>query len=298
MTRREIQNKFDEIVEFAEVEKFLDTPVKRYSSGMYVRLAFAVAAHLEPEILIVDEVLAVGDAEFQKKCLGKMDQVSKQGRTVLFVSHNIDAVERLCGKVIWLQNGKILESSTNVKETLKKYLHGSNSVVNSLVWRKSDGEKINPYFDLLSVRITDEKNNLASRIISRETEIQIDIEANILLLDKALNIGYAIYSEDGAIIYWSCMTDSTETEWPILQIGINRLITSLPKKILNQGIYTIEIMASLHNRQWIIEPGKKINSIVFEISGDLSVSPFWYSKRPGVLAPILKWKSININERE
>jgi lipopolysaccharide transport system ATP-binding protein len=109
MTKAEITKKFDEIVAFAEVEKFLDTPVKRYSSGMYMRLAFAVAAHLEPEILIVDEVLAVGDAAFQKKCLGKMQDVSKGGRTVLFVSHNIDAIIRLCSKVIWLNKGNLLE---------------------------------------------------------------------------------------------------------------------------------------------------------------------------------------------
>ena len=104
MTQREIRKKFDEIVAFAEVEKFLDTPVKRYSSGMYVRLAFAVAAHLEPEILVIDEVLAVGDAEFQKKCLGKMDEVSRsQGRTVLFVSHNMEAVLKLCHRAVFIE---------------------------------------------------------------------------------------------------------------------------------------------------------------------------------------------------
>src|SRR5260221_1421224 len=107
MTRAEIRLKFDEIVDFAEVERFLDTPVKRYSSGMYVRLAFAVAAHLEPEILVVDEVLAVGDAEFQKKCLGKMSEVAGGGRTVLFVSHNLAAILRLCGPAVWLADGVI-----------------------------------------------------------------------------------------------------------------------------------------------------------------------------------------------
>ena len=128
MTRREIARKFDEIVAFAEVEKFLDTPVKRYSSGMYVRLAFAVAAHLEPEILIVDEVLAVGDAEFQKKCLGKMDEVSRrEGRTVLFVSHNMGAVGKLCGPAVWLDQGSILDHGPAAKLTAK-YLSR---------WRKS-----------------------------------------------------------------------------------------------------------------------------------------------------------------
>jgi lipopolysaccharide transport system ATP-binding protein len=121
MGKEEIKRKFDEIVDFAEVEKFLDTPVKRYSSGMYVRLAFAVAAHLEPEILIVDEVLAVGDAQFQKKCLGKMEEVGKEGRTVLFVSHQMAAVEKLCGKGILLNQGKI-QHIGNQTEVIAKYL--------------------------------------------------------------------------------------------------------------------------------------------------------------------------------
>ncbi|RME47458.1 MAG: ABC transporter ATP-binding protein, partial [Chloroflexi bacterium] len=112
MRKREIDRKFDEIVAFAEIEKFIDTPVKRYSSGMYVRLAFAVAAHLEPEILLVDEVLAVGDAAFQKKCLGKMGDVAKEGRTVLFVSHNMAAITSLCQRAIWLEEGKIKEDGS------------------------------------------------------------------------------------------------------------------------------------------------------------------------------------------
>jgi ABC-type polysaccharide/polyol phosphate transport system ATPase subunit len=121
MTRAEIKRKFDEIVAFAEIEKFLDTPVKRYSSGMYVRLAFAVAAHLEPEILVVDEVLAVGDAEFQKKCLGKMQDIAGRGRTVLFVSHNIDAIERLCTICLTLNAGKILGMQP-VSDAVIKYI--------------------------------------------------------------------------------------------------------------------------------------------------------------------------------
>jgi lipopolysaccharide transport system ATP-binding protein len=126
MSRAEIRRKFDEIVAFAEVEKFLDTPVKRYSSGMYVRLAFAVAAHLEPEILIVDEVLAVGDAEFQKKCLGKMQDVAKGGRTVLFVSHNMAAVQALCGSAIYLKSGTV-KSSGEVESIVNQYLVNSDS---------------------------------------------------------------------------------------------------------------------------------------------------------------------------
>jgi lipopolysaccharide transport system ATP-binding protein len=132
MHRAEITRKFDEIVAFAETEKFLDTPVKRYSSGMYVRLAFAVAAHLEPEILIVDEVLAVGDAQFQKKCLGKMEQVAHDGRTVLFVSHNTAAVQMLCGSAIWLQKGEIIAHGPN-PDLLQRYLLSTCKVVNRLL---------------------------------------------------------------------------------------------------------------------------------------------------------------------
>jgi lipopolysaccharide transport system ATP-binding protein len=124
MNRHEIDRKFDEIVDFSEVEKFIDTPVKRYSSGMYVRLAFAVAAHLDPEILVVDEVLAVGDAEFQKKCLGKMGDVAKEGRTVLFVSHNMDSIERLCSRGLWLGKGGI-QGTGRIEKVVNEYLNSA-----------------------------------------------------------------------------------------------------------------------------------------------------------------------------
>src|SRR5262249_2440687 len=134
MSRAEISRKFDEIVAFAEIDQFLDTPVKRYSSGMYVRLAFAVAAHLEPEVLVVDEVLAVGDAAFQKKCLGKMSGVARQGRTVLFVSHNMGAVSNLCERGILLEAGRIVFSGS-ARDTIQQYNQltlGNNSDRNGL----------------------------------------------------------------------------------------------------------------------------------------------------------------------
>ena len=130
MSKQEIRCKFDEIVDFSGVEQFIDTPVKRYSSGMYVRLAFAVAAHLDPEILIIDEVLAVGDVEFQKKCLGKMGDVAKEGRTVLFVSHNMGAIQYLCEKCILIDHGQIILSSNDVPNVIRQYL-GSNLVAKS-----------------------------------------------------------------------------------------------------------------------------------------------------------------------
>jgi len=149
MKKAEIQRKFDEIVAFAEIEQFLDTPVKHYSSGMYVRLAFAVAAHLEPEILLVDEVLAVGDAQFQKKCLGKMGDVAKEGRTVLFVSHNMAAVQRLCRQAILLDQG-ILSAIGGVVEVMNTYLHRGESY--SLHWTRSSPPKKDAYIESVSLR--------------------------------------------------------------------------------------------------------------------------------------------------
>jgi lipopolysaccharide transport system ATP-binding protein len=138
MSRREISKKFDEIVAFSEIERFIDTPVKRYSSGMYVRLAFAVAAHLEPEILIVDEVLAVGDASFQKKCVGKMEDVGREGRTILFVSHNLGAIKALCARAIVLQNGELLFDG-DVFGAVSKYAGRQDIDIDRVGWGPLDG---------------------------------------------------------------------------------------------------------------------------------------------------------------
>ncbi len=163
MTKAEIKRKFDEIVDFAEIEKFIDTPVKRYSSGMYVRLAFAVAAHLEPEILLVDEVLAVGDVAFQKKCLGKMDDVSKEGRTVLFVSHNMAAIQHLCDRAILFDMGMLSHSGTT-SETIEIYerilLIENNemrSAPNIIYDFENEINENNLDFDILRIEILDHR---------------------------------------------------------------------------------------------------------------------------------------------
>ncbi|MBJ7901326.1 MAG: ATP-binding cassette domain-containing protein [Cyanobacteria bacterium RI_101] len=166
MTKAEIKKKFDEIVAFAEVEKFLDTPVKRYSSGMYVRLAFAVAAHLEPEILIVDEVLAVGDAQFQKKCLGKMEDVSQEGRTVLFVSHNMAAVEKLCQKGIFLTKGNIQHAGTQTS-AINTYLTSLTSSIVSLADR--DDRIGSGEIKVVAIEIKDTEGNVLDLVQSGQT---------------------------------------------------------------------------------------------------------------------------------
>lgn len=215
MSKSEIKRKFDEIVDFAEVEKFLDTPVKRYSSGMYVRLAFAVAAHLEPEILVVDEVLAVGDAQFQKKCLGKMSDVGKDGRTVLFVSHNMEAITSLCTKGIMLKNGSIALSG-NALETVAYYNQAMADNFHSLDHCLQRGGSGGAH--ITAVKFCDENMNALTQVHSNEPGC-LYLEARLdpsLQNNKVLSVGFAIDSIDGKRLF---TTVSTWTENEIVSQG-------------------------------------------------------------------------------
>lgn len=291
MKRREINDKFNEIVEFAEISKFLDTPVKFYSSGMYMRLAFAIAAHLDPEILLIDEVLAVGDVEFQKKCLGKMKEVSQQGRTVLFVSHNMNAIEQLCAKCILLDKGSIEMINKNVRNVINKYLLGSNRIKDRSIWINSGNEHNNQFFKPLKFFIGDKKGTLSKMPVSNNSNNWIHIEGYIKKWDRALTVGYAIYSEENDLLYWSYQTDDEEIKWPKLTNGYCKLRSKIPKRFLNEGDYRIELIASIHFREWLCEPEKNTPIINLNIRGDLSNSPYWIMKRPGILGPHLKWEA-------
>lgn len=200
MTRKEIARKFDQIVEFSGVKKFLDTPVKRYSSGMYVRLAFSVAAHMEPDILFVDEVLAVGDAEFQKKCLGKMDEVTKtEGRTILFVSHNMDAISRLCAKTILLDKGKIIASG-NTSEVIGKYLSAGYANVSHVHLPITDkGITVNEY----SIK----QNGVVAHMIMGEQPFQIVLDFSIEYPLHSFKAGVYIKNAMGAVITRTFLQD-------------------------------------------------------------------------------------------
>ena len=233
MTRVEIKQKFDEIVEFSGIEKFLDTPVKRYSSGMYVRLAFAVAAHLEPEILVVDEVLAVGDAEFQKKCLGKMEDVSKkEGRTVLFVSHNMGVIAQLCKKCIVLNKGGV-EFFGDTQTAIEKYLRGNNT-------ENTEGGYVNnkSNYNVLKVAqiyLTDDKQLTINKfkhdepivmhvdIETEETKLH-DVTVGIAVLDKLKNKVFTTIHKP----------DFTNTLKPSLKC-------SIPANFLTPGMYSLDV---------------------------------------------------------
>ena len=199
MGKSEIIKKFDEIVAFSEVEKFLDTPVKRYSSGMYVRLAFAVAAHLDPEILIVDEVLAVGDAEFQKKCLGKMKDVSSQGRTVLFVSHNMAAIQNLCDKAIVLKKGQVDFPVGDVQNAVKHYMQSGqeNSIINLEDRKDRQGEG---NIRMCNFEFLNQNNELQSELITGQSlKLKIDYESTGKDTLSNVTAAIAIYGDDGVL---------------------------------------------------------------------------------------------------
>jgi lipopolysaccharide transport system ATP-binding protein len=291
MTRAEIIRKFDEIVDFAEIERFLDTPVKRYSTGMHVRLAFAVAAHLEPEILVVDEVLTVGDAQFQKKCLGRMSTVAASGRTVLFVSHHLNAVEQLCSAAIVLEHGRIVRHGTDVPAILREYSQGALTSDNATEWIKPADARAceDEHFTPIRFGFRHGDGRPITHTISRTDEVWLEIECVVGKPDPALTVGYALYSEDGTLLYWTYQTDAGEDSWPQLRRGVNVLRSKLPA-FLNEGEYRAELIASLHCRQWIQEPGKSVAVAAVTIEGGLSESPYWMWKRPGQLAPAITWE--------
>jgi lipopolysaccharide transport system ATP-binding protein len=290
MSRRDISRKFDEILEFSGVEAFIDTPVKRYSSGMQTRLAFSVAAHLEPEILIVDEVLAVGDAAFQQKCIGKMNEVSRSGRTVFFVSHKMSAVDQLCNRIIWLDHGELVLDSTDTYAATSQYLFGDQKqslkgAINARDVTPLDTE----FFTFKSFRVKDGDGRTIDRPVLATAEVSIEIELRIKKLHPSLSFGYAVYNEAGEVVYWSVITDVRDEILDDLKVGDVRLSASIPPRFLNQGLYRLDLMTSLHFINWFSAPGESPYAVFLRVEGGMSDSAFWVAQRPGVVAPVLPW---------
>ena len=298
MKKIEIKRQFDAIVDFADVEQFLDTPVKRYSSGMYVRLAFAVAAHLDSEILVVDEVLAVGDVQFQRKCLGKMGQVAKSGRTVLFVSHNMNAVTSLCSSVLRLERGMVAEVSSDVRAAVNRYASDGSELIAACEWRNTQNKFVNPWFHPTHFYLGNEDGILATMPQRNDEPSYIYIKGAVAQVDDALNVGYAIFDQEGTLLYWSATTDTNEEEWPRMKIGSSAVRRALPLRLLNQGKYRLELIISLYHRQWLCRPSFDAPAIEIVIEGGLSDSPYWMERRPGLLGPVLPWEIYSANSDE
>lgn len=292
MKRREIQAKFDEIVSFAGIEQFVDTPVKRYSSGMYVRLAFSVAAHLDSEILIVDEVLAVGDADFQRKSLGKLENLSKNlGKTVLLVSHHVNTVSRLCNKGLLLEGGVSHRGITGIEEALAAY--SSERARTSTHWRREESTKdksVGLESRLLAISSESSPPDSAHATFKNSERLTVTVGVFVFDQHQTYSIGIAIYNQEGFPVFWSTTMDTTKERWPTVEAGYNEFTTTIAEHLLNEGEYRLELISSVHARFWIDEPAVSAPSLQFQIRGGLSESEYWQEKRPGILAPVLEWK--------
>ena len=281
MHRVEIKRKFDEIVAFAEVEKFLETPVKRYSSGMYVRLAFAVAAHLEPEILIVDEVLAVGDAQFQQKCLAKMKNISCQhGRTVLFVSHLMTTVSTLCSTGILLKDGKI-EIKTSATEAISRYI-STNSQTTGMWNNSAPKEHQTVYFEKIYTR-----DNLGRVTADYEWSSPVNLDIEVMVRKAVSNVQLAmrITNQEGIPVLTTCNTDESKQYVP-LGAGKHCFKITIPGGLLSPGKYALKINAHVpksHSYHLIDD------EIAFIIHDANSHEQLLKDDRRGVINPVLPW---------
>jgi lipopolysaccharide transport system ATP-binding protein len=297
MKRVEIAEKFDEIVAFAEVDKYIDTPVKRYSTGMCVRLAFAVAAHLEPEILLVDEVLAVGDAAFQKKCLGKMDSVAHQGKTVLFVSHQMPAIKSLCSRAIHVDRGRVVQDA-DPESVVSQYLQcAASDLCPARVWSDPEQRPGNEQVRLVSIRVVDGEGELLGTYASKEP-ILVEMEWDLAFLHSALCLGFDLIDRDGNTVFRSVHTDQHEREWPSLCVGRNRLQCRIPPGLLMFGSYYLAPKAFLHGISWVLNGRQEVS---FDVQMNHSPSPFWNMedrlKFPGIVAPSLPWRRLDAIRR-
>jgi len=289
MTKLEIKRKFDEIVDFAGVERYIDTPVKRYSSGMYVRLAFGVAAHLDSEILIVDEVLAVGDAEFQKKCLGKMKDVSnKDGRTVIFVSHNMAAMKRLCDTGLLINNGQISHMAT-IAEAINRYTSFNTILITEKKWDEQNAPGVLG-IKLLSVRIEncDETKSFDS-YFDITKDIKLSIEYKVASANMIFTHAIKVFDQEGINIFDSHdVTSQLRDE--IRELGLYRANMVLPGNLLREGSYTITVALFKRNPVTIYVYEEEILtfSIFDEMKGN-SARGDYYLEFPGIIRPLLKW---------
>ncbi len=289
MSRAEVARKFDEIVDFSGVEKFIDTPVKRYSSGMYVRLAFAVAAHLEPEILIVDEVLAVGDAEFQKKSLGKMNDVTKTGgRTVIFVSHNMQAIRQLCTNTIWINSGQIKEQGTS-QNIVDQYLRSSNIISSNLNLKETIARlPIDPVFRLLNINLSQLGHSVENVVLSGES-LDFEIEFEIFQRVTGLRVFFDLLDEEQNLIFRS-FHDNDSDGIPVIEEGIYYSYVSLPANYLAPKEYYIRINAGIYNVRTLLPEEGILIPINILHSGNYNKAYSTDTIR-GKLAPVFSWKT-------
>ena len=287
MKRREIIQKFDEIVDFSGVEKFIDTPVKRYSSGMYLRLAFSVAAHLEPEILVVDEVLAVGDAEFQRKCLGKMSDVAEQGRTILFVSHNMSAILRLTEETIVLDRGKLV-CRAPTPEAVEFYMSSGFSQSSERVWQADEIPASAHPFRPITLRVLDSQRNVIDTVRSIDPLV-VEMEYRLDAPIKGLRVGIYLLTIRGDVVFTSFDTDSPKEfeKYATRPAGHYVSRCQIPPDFFNEGQYVLGVNVSSYRVKRYFQDE---HALSFNVDGMGAPGKQWGEVRMGTIRPKLNWQ--------
>jgi len=287
MRRAEIERKFDEIVDFSGVEKFIDNPVKRYSSGMYLRPAFAVAAHMEPEILVVDEVLAVGDAEFQRKCLGKMSDVAEQGRTVLFVSHNMSAILRLTKETIVLEKGKLVLRAPSAR-AVDYYLTSGFAQTGEHFWQPDEVPAEAEPFCPVALRVRNAQGRVVDTVRSTEP-VTIEVEYRLSAPLSGLRVGIYLLSTQGDLIFTSFDTDDQAQyeRHTMRPAGHYTSRCQVPADWLNEGRYVLGVNASVFRVRRYFQDE---HALAFNVDAAGAPGMQWVEQRTGLLRPRLSWR--------
>lgn len=294
MTKSEVHSKIGEIMDFAGVEEYIDTPVKRYSSGMHVRLAFSVAAHLDPEILVVDEVLAVGDYDFQKKCLGKMDDISREGRTVIIVSHNMASIVNLSKRTILLNAGEI-DTMGNTQEVVDKYLDGGATYGSEAIWPDPEEAPGDDTLKLHSARILSENNTLSNHI-NMSDGVKIEIKYWNLKEGNKVWAGIHLFNRGHHIFASTNAPTETVNPDPYWNkphtVGLYKTLCKIPGRLLNEGAYEVNIALGLDTLRVICHEERLIG---FTIIDTVTTTKKGGKPVGGILRPRLDWKTDVVN---
>ena len=291
MTKIEINGKINEIIEFSGCQRYIDTPVKRYSSGMFVRLAFAVAAHLEPDVLIVDEVLAVGDAEFQKKAIGKMQSISNQGgRTVLFVSHNMTSIKALCNRAVLLENGNIIKDG-NPTDIINHYLNHNSEISYSIEWDKTNRPSLKQNIELSKVWISN-KNHKSINLLNIDEDFLVNIDYHVTENNSKIGLNVVLHDNNQNIISSSINNHEKNFYHQKHSIGFYRSSCLIPGKLFNSGTYYVSLFIFGEN----FSNGKLLEYLLkIEIEDGIFVRGDYHGEYQGVLRPFFKWETGNLS---
>ena len=284
MKRQEIDRKLDEIVAFSEIENFVDTPVKRFSSGMGMRLAFAISAHLDAEIMIVDEVLAVGDVAFQNKCLGKMGEVTQTGRTVLFVSHNMGAISRLCERCVWLEGGHVV-SDGETRDVVAQYMASSTEIEGERIWAEGFSRPDVYDFKLMAVRTLSQETGTVASTFRIDRPFIIEAEFEVLKRLPYCRIGFEVENHTGVVVFQTFDVDNTAN---IGEVAPGRYVSRcvVPGPLLNIGQYFLSVTADMPSRRWLARAEQVLSFELIDVNSEASRM---VRKRNGLISANFDW---------